>query len=399
VDAAVEDLRREQSKATIRIKAIGLMVSQPRFLWTAAIVFIVAAAALWIVPRAIARWGRPSATPQPAAPVVKPTGPAATTTVPPATSQPSAGAAPAPAPPASAAATPPAPVEPTPDPTPPAAATLSVKPGVPDEKIVATHRSRIQERLAKKDPEQALARLTDALAYAPRDKGLRALGVKVAEQAQDEAVQERSRAVAQGASGLAKFREGDRTRQRARSLSQQGNTAASARAYLEAADLFASAAAESAKRRGAARPATRANEDEPAPEAEPVPASSTPPASSSAKSEPPPVRPKPPVSSVNSLIDALTAAIERGDRSAVLAVYPSAPPELLAALGKRASGYSVRLADSRSITDSRGEPEVILTLAYASPSASGPGQEKTQKVVLTLEPSGDAWKVVGSRPR
>ena len=54
VDAAVEDLRREQNEATSRIQAIGLTVSQPRFLWAAAVVFLVAAAALWFVPRPLA---------------------------------------------------------------------------------------------------------------------------------------------------------------------------------------------------------------------------------------------------------------------------------------------------------------------------------------------------------
>jgi hypothetical protein len=397
VDAAAEELRREQSEATSRIQAIGLMLSQPRFLWTAAAVFILAAAVLWFLPRLVDIW-RGSSTasaPRPPTAVVEPAAPPATTTVPPATSQSPIGPATPPATPATTPESAPAPAEPASGKAAPTAGTV---PTAPDQKTVADFRNRIQASLVKKEPRQALATLTEALAYAPRDKGLRTIGARVVDQAQNQALQERSRALAQGASGLAKFKQGERAAQQAGTLSRKGDSAASARSYLEAADLFASAAAESAKRRRSPRPTTREDGEDPFPDVDPDPEPSTPPAPP-AKSELPAVRAKASASSVYLLIDALTAAIDRGDRSAVLAVYPSAPPELLAALGKRAPGYSVRLADSLIVHDSRARPEVILTLAYASPSTSGASQEKTQKVVLTLEPNGDSWKVTGSRPR
>jgi hypothetical protein len=107
--------------------------------------------------------------------------------------------------------------------------------------------------------------------------------VKVTDQAQGKAGQERSKAAAQGASGLAKFKQGDRTAQRARSLSHQGDVIGASRAYLEAANLFATAGAESAKKRGG--PSSRANGDDPAPDPEALTQPETP-AAAPAREEP-----------------------------------------------------------------------------------------------------------------
>ena len=50
------------------------------------------------------------------------------------------------------------------------------RPGYPNETTVANFRKHVQTLLAKKDAERALSVLTEALAYAPADKGLRAIG-------------------------------------------------------------------------------------------------------------------------------------------------------------------------------------------------------------------------------
>jgi hypothetical protein len=324
----------------------------------------------------------------------KPADPPATTTVPAATPQPGPAAA-APEAPATTPEAPAAPAEPPPAPPRPASGTVPVKPAVPDGATVAGYRARIEGLLAKGDPREALATLTDALAYAPGDRGLRAIGVKVADQARDKAGQERSKAVAQRASGLPKFREGDRTVQRGGLLSRNGNSAASARAYLDAASLFASSAADAAKRRAGGGSAG-GDQDDTAPETAPAPgpAAAAPPP----KTEPPVTRAEP-SGSVDTVLDAYVAAIARGDRAALLAVYPTAPADLLATLGKRPGGSDVQIADRFIIRDSRGLREVKLTLVYQSNPPSGTRQDKTEKLVLILEPSGNSWKVIASRPQ
>jgi hypothetical protein len=99
------------------------------------------------------------------------------------------------------------------------------------------------------------------------------------------------------------------------------------------------------------------------------------------------------------VLDAYAAAIARGDRAALLAVYPTAPADLLATLGKRPAGSDVRIADRLIVRDSRGLREAKLTLVYQSSSPSGTRQDKTENLVLILEPSGESWKVIASRPR
>ena len=68
------------------------------------------------------------------------------------------------------------------------------------------------------------------------------MGPKVLEQARARASQERSKALAQRASGRTKFKQAERTMQQAQTLARERKTEASARAYFDAADLFASAA-------------------------------------------------------------------------------------------------------------------------------------------------------------
>jgi hypothetical protein len=337
VDAVVEDLRRQRTETTSRLRAIGPTVTLPRVLWAAAVAFPLAAAALWFVPRWMGPRERSPAIQDPAPRVesTKPTGPPATAMVSPPAPQPAGPAAVAPESPLPAREPEPASADPTPAPPAPTTGTATVKP---------------------------------------------AIGPSAVDQAKARASQERSKAVARGASRLATFRQGDRAAQRARALSGKGDTIGSSRAYLEAANLFAGAAAEVDP-----APEPEARTELVGPAARPVAANS------------PPIRATAPsAATVDPVVDAYVAAIARGDRAAVLAVYPTASPDLLATLGKRPPGYTVRVANSLTVSDSRGRPEVMLTLVHESGSPSG---SRTERLILTLEPSGGSWKVAASRPR
>jgi hypothetical protein len=401
VDAAVDDLRRQQTESTSRLRAIGRTVTLPRVLWAAAAVFLLAAAALWFVPRWIASRDGSPAVQGPASRVepAKPAGPPAATTVSPPAPQPARPAAVAPEAPPDAREAPPVSTDPAPAPAAPPSGTASVKPGVPDEKIVADHRSRIQAELAKKDPEQALARLSDALAYAPHDKGLRSIGPRVVDQAKGRASQERSKAASQGASRLAKFRQGDRAAQRARSLSVKGDSIGSSRAYLEAATLFASAGAESAKRRGGDASSRDSDEDsDPAPDPAPEPATAPP--AATVTSEPPAVRPKAPAPLLaDPFVDAYAAALTRGDRGALLAVFPGAPPEVLGRISKRVPGYNLRTQVERQITESDRRILVSCVFIHEVTSSSGTKETGRERHSLEFERTGDSLTLIKDQIR
>jgi hypothetical protein len=268
---------------------------------------------------------------------------------------------------------------------------------VPDEKIVADHRSRVQAELAKKDPEEALARLSDALAYAPRDKALRAIGPRVVDQAKGRASQERSKAVAQGASRLATFRQGDRAAQRARALSVKGDSIGSSRAYLDAANFFARAGAEPAATRDGDAP-SRANDEDAAPATEPVNEPATPPAT--AKSEPPAVRSKPPAAPLaDPFVDAYAAALTRGDRRALLAVFPDAPPEVLGRLSKRVPGYNLRSQVERQITESDRRILVSCVFIHEVTSSTGTKEIGRERHSLEFERNGDSLTLIKDQIR
>jgi hypothetical protein len=372
------------------IAAIG----QPRVLWAAAVVLVVTATALWLVPLALKKPAAPAASSSPAP--IQP----ARTQAPPVTAEP----APAPAvatnaPPSSATAAarperaavepakPTAAAEPPAEPPAATTGTETLTPSVPDETAVANFRNHVQTLLVKKDTDRALSVLSEALAYAPADKGLRALAPKVLDQARTTATQERSRALARRASAQPKFKEAEQTMQRAQRLASQRKTEESAEAYLDAADLFAGSAAAAAARGDQEAAVPEAAQPEPQTLAGPPPP----------KLEPPPARPKPTLAMVDPVIDAFASAMSRGDRAALLAVYPTAPADLLAALGKRPRGYNMRIDDRFMISDSRGRPEVRLSVVLESISTSGAREEKNDRIVLTLDYVEKTWQIVGSR--
>ncbi len=411
-DQVVEqDLRREQGSPSSQPQAVRSIVGHPRLLWAAAALFVVAGAALWLVPLALNK------SPQPppksvAAPATDVTG--RTESIPAASASsapPPAPAVTAPAPAVTAPAGPEtAPVQPGPSAAepatstappdtaaePPAATAGAASPTtvtVPNETIVANFLRHVQTLLAKKEPELALSVLTDALAYAPADKGLRAMGPKILEQAQARARQERSKALAKGASARPKFKQADRTMQSALALSRDRKTEASARAYFDAADLFAASAPGTA-----ASGAARGNEDVDVPEAAAVAEPEPPPVVPPAKTEPPPAaRLKPTLAMLDPVIDGYASAMSRGDRGALLQVYPNPPADVLAALAKRPRGYNMRIDNRFMISDSRGRPEVVLSVVHESITASGAKEEKPQRGVLTLDFVGGSWQIVASR--
>jgi hypothetical protein len=400
-----QDRRLEPTSAPNAPEPVASIMGQPRVLLAAAAVLVVAAAALWLVPRARDRSTQtpPNAAPAPATRVAAQKQPNATAPVSAATpaapvstapaSPETATVAPGPAAPGPAAAEPePAPAPPGPAADPTAATTGTVSPtpaSVPNETTVANFRNHVQTLLAKKDAEQALSVLTEALAYAPADKGLRALSPKVLDQARARASQERSKALAQRASGRTKFKQAERTMANAQTLARERKTEASARAYFDAADMFASAAAGPV-----AGGASRAEDNGPVTEAAPVAEPEPPPVAPPVKSDPPPVRPKP-SAPVDPVAEAYVSALARGDRQALLAVYPSAPPDLLGTLRKRPPGYTLRITDTRVYGDSGGSAQVVLFVESVTPSGASEG--KPIRIVLILEPAGDTWKVVGSR--
>jgi hypothetical protein len=407
IEPVIEQVRRHEpaSEPVTPQPAVSVIaaIGQPRVLWAAAVVLVVAAVASWLVPLALNRPARPagSSAPAPSQPARTPPPPPAAVPAPPASApaqaatlatdtpapgeQPTAQPGPAavePAKPTAAAA------EPALDP--PAATTGTVA-SAPNETTVANFRKHVQTLLVKKDPERALSVLSEALAYAPADKGLRDLAPKVLDQARTQATQERSRALARRASGQPNFKQAERTMQRAQTLARARKTEASAQVYLEAADLFAGSAA------GAAAGAVaRGDEDVVVPEtAQPEP--ETPAAPAPPKFEPAPSRPKPTLEMMDPFIDAFASAMSRGDRGALLAVYPNPPAEILAALARRPRAYHMRIDNRVMFSDSRGRPEVVLTVVHESVSASGAREEKPQRMVVTLDYVEKTWRIVANR--
>ena len=89
--------------------------------------------------------------------------------------------------------------------------------------------------------------------------------------------------------------------------------------------------------------------------------------------------------------------MSRGDRGALLAAYPNPPAEMLAALGKRPRGYNMRIDNRFMASDSRGRPEVALSVVHESLMASGAREEKQQRTVLTLDYVDGSWRIIDSR--
>ena len=341
---------------------------------------VVAAAALWLVPLALNRSTQspPNAAPAPATEVAAQKQPNATAPVSAAT----------PAAPASTArggsrdsdcsagtccsgtratAAPPGPAA-----DPPAATTGTVsprRPGYPNETTVANFRNHVQTLLAKKDAEQASSVLTEALAYAPADKGLRAMSPKVLDQARARPRRSGRRRCAGGRPGGRSSSRRERTMRECADARPRTKTEASARAYFDAADLFASAAAGAAAAGGAAGPKKKRRFRK-------RPNPSLLPQLRRRNAIRRPLVPKPLWAAVDPVIDAYASAMSRGDRGALLAVYPNPRRRCwpLSASGQAAT--DMRIDNRFMVSDSRGRPEVALSVVHESLTASGAREEK-----------------------
>jgi hypothetical protein len=390
--AAAERARRDVPRGEPPQTVDAQRAVSPRALAAAAAFLVVVGGGLWLA------LSRPK---QPPAAAVSPVTQAAPRTEPsrgaPASSSraatpaagPPASSEPAAPPPSAAPADAPAPVVESAV-APPAATSGTSVPAAdePNEAVLSDFRTRVQALLARRDLERALSVLNEGFAYASADKALIALAAVALEQAQTRAADERTKAVARGASAQVKFKEADRSLLQARQLSRERKVTDSAKAFLRAATLFATTTpAPGAARSGAAAPAGAAS---PAVEPEPPPARA-------ARREPEPSPPPAPKTAVDPVVEAFVSALSRGDRAAMLAVFPAAPADLLASLGKRPAGSMLRITDLRVVSDSRGYPGVVVTVE--SIAASGARDPRLQQLVLALEPRGDSWKVVSSRWR
>jgi hypothetical protein len=101
------------------------------------------------------------------------------------------------------------------------------------------------------------------------------------------------------------------------------------------------------------------------------------------------------------VIEAYAAAITRGDRAALLAVYPAAPKEILGALGQKSPGidsYRMRIDIVRTAYDPTPRTHVSVTVVHEFTTRSGP-RENEEKQTLELERKGESWVLVDIRPR
>ena len=252
-------------------------------------------------------------------------------------------AAPQPGPASAHEISPPPPETATAPPAAPTETAPSTPAVTPNETTTAAFRTRVQSLLAKKEAEEALSALTDGLDHAPADRALQALGAKILDQAKAAATQARSKAVAQRATRQPKFKEAERTMQHASRCPANVRPRHRPARISRPPILFTSAAP-----RPAASGPSRGEADVPITEAAPVTEPEPPPGAPPVKSDPPPVRPKP-SGSAEPVAEAYVSALARGDRQAVLAVYPGAPPELLGTLRKRPAAY--RITDTRVYRD------------------------------------------------
>ena len=132
------------------------------------------------------------------------------------------------------------------------------------------------------------------------------------------ASQERTKALARRVSGRPKFKEAERTMQQAQTLARDRKTEASARAYFDAADLFASAAAGAAAVAALRGPKKKRRfRQRPNPSLLPRLRRRNPIRR--------PAHPKMTRAAVDPVIDGFASAMSRGDRGALLAAYPNPP--------------------------------------------------------------------------
>jgi hypothetical protein len=102
------------------------------------------------------------------------------------------------------------------------------------------------------------------------------------------------------------------------------------------------------------------------------------------------------------VIDAYAAAMTRGDRSALLAVFPNAPAAVLTALAKNSGpgigDYTMRFEITRQAFDATSRAHVSVTVFHEFRNSSRPKQPP-ENLMFELERKGDSWELVDILPR
>ena len=93
------------------------------------------------------------------------------------------------------------------------------------------------------------------------------------------------------------------------------------------------------------------------------------------------------------MIEAYAEAMSRGDRAALLAVYPTAPEAVLSALGKKGpADYNMRIRITRTASDATNRQHVSVIVFHEFTRSDQ--KERSENQMLVLEPKGDSWVIV-----
>jgi propanediol dehydratase small subunit len=98
-------------------------------------------------------------------------------------------------------------------------------------------------------------------------------------------------------------------------------------------------------------------------------------------------------------VDAYAAALTRGDRRALLAVFPGAPPEVLGQLSKRVPGYTLRSQVERQITESDRRILVSCVFIHEVTSSAGTRETGRERHSLEFERNGDSLTLIKDQVR
>jgi hypothetical protein len=112
------------------------------------------------------------------------------------------------------------------------------------------------------------------------------------------------------------------------------------------------------------------------------------------------VRLKPPATLVaDSCVDAYATALTRGDRRALLSVFPGAPPEVLERLSKRGPGYTLRTQIERQVTESDRRILVSCVFIHEVTSLAGTREIGRERHSLEFERNGDSLTLIKDQIR
>ena len=84
----------------------------------------------------------------------------------------------------------------------------------------------------------------------------------------------------------------------------------------------------------------------------------------------------------------------RGDRAALLAVFPGAPPEVTTRLNKRAPGYSLRIQIERQVKEADRRVLVWCTFIHDSTTSGITREVSRERHYLELELRGESLTLI-----